>query len=276
MLALWFKRSFMTFNHNDIEQAVTETTQPVNTLNILFIGCVEFSEAALKVLLSMQEERIAVCGVVSKSQSDFNDVHVDLLPLTYQNNIASYDFKDNLAELESFVSDKDPDIIYCFGWNHLLSEKVMGCARYGAIGFHSTKLPMHRGRHPIIWTLALSETATTFFQMERGADSGDIVHQQNLSVSPDDNAQSLYNKICQQAVEQIPVFTCLLRDKQVEFIKQGERLASYWRKRSFSDGLIDWRMSARSIYNLIRALTTPYCGAQFFLRNNSIRFGLPL
>lgn len=265
MLALWFKRSFTILNHNNIKQTVTATTQSENTLNVLFIGCVEFSKAALKALLSMQEEHIALCGVVSKSQSDFNADHADLLPLAYQNNISSYDFKGNLTELESFVSDKAPDIIYCFGWSHLLSEKVMACARYGAIGFHPTKLPMHRGRHPIIWTLALglSETATTFFQMESGADSGDIIHQQNLRVSSEDDAKSLYNKICQQAVKQIPVFTRQLRDKQVEFIKQDEALASYWRKRSFSDGLIDWRMSARSIYNLIRALTTPYCGAQF-------------
>jgi methionyl-tRNA formyltransferase len=49
--------------------------------------------------------------------------------------------------------------------------------------------------------------------------------------------------------------------------KQNNKLANVWRKRSKKDGLIDWRMSAKTISNLVRALTRPYPGAEF-LRNN--------
>ena len=42
-------------------------------------------------------------------------------------------------------------------------------------------------------------------------------------------------------------------------------------KRSFNDGIIDWRMSSISIYNLIRALSKPYCGASFIYKNQEIK-----
>ena len=39
--------------------------------------------------------------------------------------------------------------------------------------------------------------------------------------------------------------------------------SNYWRKRTQVDGQIDWRMPAKGIYNLIRALSYPYPGAEF-------------
>jgi len=50
----------------------------------------------------------------------------------------------------------------------------------GVIDFHPAALPANRGRHPIIWALVLGlqETASTFFFMDEGADSGDIISQE--------------------------------------------------------------------------------------------------
>ena len=57
--------------------------------------------------------------------------------------------------------------------------------------------PQNRGRHPIIWTLALGlcETGSTFFFMDEGADSGDILSQKKITILPEDNAGSLYQKL---------------------------------------------------------------------------------
>ena len=42
-------------------------------------------------------------------------------------------------------------------------------------------------------------------------------------------------------------------------------------KRSKIDGKIDWRMSSRNIYNLVRSLTKPYVGAHFMLGDNEYK-----
>ena len=47
--------------------------------------------------------------------------------------------------------------------------------------------------------------------------------------------------------------------------------ATYWRKREQRDGVIDWRMSAVGIHNLVRALSHPYVGAEFLVGSVTIK-----
>ena len=55
--------------------------------------------------------------------------------------------------------------------------------------------------------------------------------------------------------------------KKLIFIKNE----NVWRKRSFIDGVIDWRMSGKSILRLINALSNPYPGACFNFKNKYIK-----
>jgi methionyl-tRNA formyltransferase len=60
---------------------------------------------------------------------------------------------------------------------------------------------------------------------------------------------------------QISGFLPQLGVRSFQRSKQNERFANVWRKRDYLDGQIDWRMSAQSIYNLVRGLAKPYVGA---------------
>ena len=70
------------------------------------------------------------------------------------------------------------------------------------------------------------------------------------------------------ALQQIREFTLALRDNRETLVVQDASKATYWRKRGRKDGTIDWRMSSRSIYNLVRALSKPYPGAEFVFQDN--------
>jgi methionyl-tRNA formyltransferase len=158
-----------------------------------------------------------------------------------------------------------PDIVYCFGWSYLLRQSILAIPRFGVIGYHPTKLPQNRGRHPIIWALALGlkETASSFFYMDEGADSGDLISQETLEITQDDTAKTLYARLQELALEQVEVFTAQLVSGENIRLPQCHEHANYWRKRNTQDGQIDWRMPAEGIYNLVRALTHPYVGAHF-------------
>jgi methionyl-tRNA formyltransferase len=82
----------------------------------------------------------------------------------------------------------------------------------GVVGFHPAALPENRGRHPLIWALVLGleETASTFFFMDEGADSGDLLSQRRISIEPADDAGSLYARITEVAMCQIREFVPLL------------------------------------------------------------------
>lgn len=232
-------------------------------MKIVFIGCVKFSE---KILISLLKSNFEIIGVCTKKESNFNSDFVDLSTICIQNNL-EYFYCQNINETKpvKWIRDKKPDLILCLGWSQILSEEILKIPRYGVVGFHPAELPLNRGRHPIIWALVLGleSTASTFFFMNKNADEGDIISQEKILISKDDDAQSLYNKIIEKALIQIKIFLPLLNNKKLKTISQNNLKSNIWRKRSYKDGLIDWRMNASTINNLIRGLTKPYPGAIF-------------
>lgn len=239
---------------------------------ILFIGTVEFSFKALSTLI---ENKFQIVGILSKKESNFNSDYYDLTPLAEDNNIPIiYRTKDNKDEIISFIKSLNPDIIYCFGWSHILTKSVLSIPKYGVIGFHPAELPNNRGRHPIIWALflGLKQTSSTFFIMDEGADTGDIISQEKIKII-DDNAYTLYNKIISVALKQIVTFTIELETKDVFLnkIKQDKTQGNSWRKRTKQDGKIDFRMTSNAILNLVKALSRPYLGAHVEFQNQDVK-----
>lgn len=240
-------------------------------MKILFIGTVEFSYKALQSLL---ENEFMVVGLITKSVSKFNADFHDLTPLANQYDIpVLYRTKDNQEELITFIKEKTPDVIYCFGWSHILPSSILKLPPYGVVGFHPAALPYNRGRHPIIWALflGLKQTASTFFIMDEGADTGDIISQETIEIN-DDDAASLYKKISEKALQQIITFSNELEEAKgsIKRIPQDVNEGNSWRKRGKGDGKIDFRMSTDAIVNLVRSLTHPYVGAHIETKSEDV------
>jgi methionyl-tRNA formyltransferase len=232
-------------------------------MKIVFIGAVVFSASALHELIAMGADVVGVCTL---SNSSFNADHQDLAPIAQAAAIPVCPVTDvNSQEGIDWIHRRSPDVIFCFGWSRLIREPLLSLPKLGVIGFHPAALPANRGRHPIIWALVLglSQTASTFFKMDQGADSGDIVSQVMLDIRPSDDAHSLYQRITKVALTQLHEFVPQLANGSVQLMPQTHRLANSWRKRGSVDGCIDWRMAATSIHNLVRGLTRPYVGAHF-------------
>ncbi len=230
-------------------------------MRVVFIGSVEFSLHTLEKLIRLDVNLVGVC---TKESSSFNGDFADLMPVCVSNSIPCLHVDDiNSEENIEWIKRLNPDVIFCFGWSSLLKERILNIPSMGVIGYHPTKLPENRGRHPLIWAIALGleKSASTFFFMEEGADSGDILSQVDFDIYYQDDAQSVYKKVINIALKQIEEFTPKLQNGKHTRIKQNNKDSNIWRKRNEKDGLIDFRMNSRSIYNLTRALTKPYIGA---------------
>jgi methionyl-tRNA formyltransferase len=233
-------------------------------MRVVFIGSVHLSKIMLDSV--MAKEVLDVVGVCTLGEGYSNSDHFDLTPLCIELKIpVRYTPDINAPESLEWIRSLNPDVIFCFGWSRLIREPLLSIARLGVIGFHPTLLPANRGRHPIIWalTLGLDRTGSTFFLMNSGMDSGPIISQREVQIDISDDAGTLYGRIAKTAVSQIDE---LVRGISIDGPignPQDETLASYWRKRSTNDGLIDWRMPATGIRNLVRALRPPYMGAHF-------------
>lgn len=240
-------------------------------MRVVFIGTVEFSKS---ILLKLIDLNVDVVGVCLKRKSNFNSDFADLAPVCAANDIPiRYTKNINSSESINWISSYNPDIIFCFGWSSLIKSEILSLPRMGVLGFHPANLPMNRGRHPLIWALflGLQKTASTFFFMDEGADSGDILSQSEIVVSDYDDAKSLYEKVTNVALKQVEGFIPLLKSGKYTKIPQNNSNANYWRKRSEPDGKIDFRMSSDAIYNLVRALSKPYIGAHIEFNNEKIK-----
>jgi methionyl-tRNA formyltransferase len=240
-------------------------------MRVVYIGNVEFSLVMLKGLIELNAEVVGVCTL---KKSSFNADHVDLSHFSDAHGIPSHYVNDiNSRETLDWIRKKSPDIIFCFGWSRLIKQDLLDLPPLGIVGFHPAALPANRGRHPIIWALVLGlkKTASTFFFMDAGADSGDILSQEEIAISEHDDARALYDKIVQTALKQISEFLPKLTNRSFQRIKQNQQSANIWRKRGYSDGQIDWRMSAQSIHNLVRGLAKPYIGAHFLLDGKEVK-----
>lgn len=232
-------------------------------MKIVFIGCVKSSELFLNKLIEIEAD---IVGVVTKSKSDFNSDFSDIGGLCRKNNI-DFIFCDNVndREVKDYIRNKNVDIILCLGWSQILDAELLSIPKYGSVGFHPAELPYNRGRHPLVWALALGleQTASTLFLMDENADTGNILSQKYVNIDYEDDAYSLYMKIMKEAVIQLEMVITNFETAMNNSIKQKNDIGNSWRKRNSKDGEIDWRMSSRGVYNLVRALTHPYAGAHF-------------
>lgn len=233
-------------------------------IRIAGIGCVESSYALVEQVLETPEARLV--AVVTRSRSAFHADHRSLAPLAERAGAPWLDARGNdQDEIARFLAAARPDAVYCFGWPYLLGRGVLAIPPLGSIGYHPAALPEHRGRHPVIWALALGldETRSSFFVMDEGADSGDLVSEERVPITAGDDAGSLYARLIDFGRRQVGEITRSLAAGTLVRRPQDPARAGWWRRRGPADGRIDWRMSAPVIHNLVRALARPYPGAHW-------------
>lgn len=77
------------------------------------------------------------------------------------------------------ATDADCDLILLAGYARILPVAYFARARLGALCFHPSLLPRHRGRDAVYWTVKARETVTgvTWFWPDAGIDTGPVAAQ---------------------------------------------------------------------------------------------------
>ncbi len=169
----------------------------------------------------------------------------------------------NTPSVEAAVAAAQPDFIFSFYYRSLLKAPVLNAARQGALNMHGSLLPKYRGRAPVNWAILNGEreTGATLHHMLDRADAGDIVDQLAVPILADDDAREVFNKVTTAAEIILARSLPLLIAGNEPRIKQPLEAGRYFGRRRPEDGRIDWRLPARDIHNLVRAVAPPFPGA---------------
>lgn len=150
----------------------------------------------------------------------------------------------------AFVTDKIPG-------------SILNCPRLGTIEYHPSLLPRHRGSSAINWAIIQGETRTglTIFWVDEGMDTGPVLLQKTVDVSPDDTVGSIYfNTLFPLGVKAVVESVKMVEQGKAPRIVQDESLATYEPPIQESHAVIDWAKPVHEVYNLIRG-TNPQPGA---------------
>ena len=101
------------------------------------------------------------------------------------------------AQLEMIA----PDAIVVVAYGRIIPPWMLALPRLGCINLHASLLPKYRGAAPIQWAVAMGETVTgnTTMLLEEGLDTGPILLQQEVAISPDQTAADLFDVLSKRA-----------------------------------------------------------------------------
>jgi len=161
------------------------------------------------------------------------------------------------------IRDINPDIIFSFYYRNMIGQAILDIPKFGALNLHGSLLPKYRGRCPVNWVILKGEkeTGVTLHYMTPRPDDGDIVAQNRISISQDDNALILHSKLKNASGRMLDEVLPLIKIQKAPRTPQDNAVATYFGGRGPQDGEIHWENKSSEIRNLVRAVTIPYPGA---------------
>jgi len=165
-----------------------------------------------------------------------------------------------------------PEAIVVAAYGQILPKEILALPTFGCINIHASLLPLYRGAAPINWAIIHGETHTgnTIMQMDEGMDTGAILLQEAIPISPKDTAGTLTEKLSVLGAKLITIALPLIEAGKLKPQPQDRSKATLAPLLKKEDGLINWKLSATDIQNHVRGLT-PWPGAYTFLDATMIR-----
>jgi methionyl-tRNA formyltransferase len=188
------------------------------------------------------------------------------LPVNQPESIKSNDtFRAQLIALK-------PDAIIVVGYGRIIPRWMLDLPPLGNINLHASLLPKYRGAGPIQWAIARGETLTgvTTMKIDAGLDTGDILLQQEISIAPNETAETLAPKLAAVGSDLTVETLHGLRTGAVHPRKQNNAEATLAPILKKEDGLVDFSRPAVEILNRMRGFQS-WPGAYSTFRGKNLQ-----
>jgi methionyl-tRNA formyltransferase len=243
-------------------------------LRIIFMGTPEFACPTLQKLIDRDEEVIAVITQPDRPKGRGQQtVPPPVKALAEQHAIPVIQpVKVRLPEVVESIRQLAPDLIVVVAFGQILPKSLLDIPRYGCINVHASLLPRWRGAAPLNWCIIKgdAETGITTMMMDVGLDTGDMLLKKATPIDPDENTQTLHDRLSLIGAEALAETLDLLTAGKLVREKQDDALTCYAPMLKKDDGLIDWNEEPQQIRNLVRGMT-PWPGAFSFVDGRMVK-----
>ncbi|MEO5957294.1 MAG: methionyl-tRNA formyltransferase [Nitrospiraceae bacterium] len=233
-------------------------------MRLVFMGTPDFAVASLEALLQSDD---SVVGVVTQPDRPkgrgqiLTPSPVKLLaqraqiPLLQPLKMKDPEFLQTLAGWK-------PDLIAVTAFGRILPPAILSLPPRGCINVHGSLLPKYRGAGPIQWAIINGETETgiTTMLMDEGMDTGAMLLQEAIPITPEDTAGTLSPRLAELGGRLLVETIARLKAGILLPRPQDSSQATLAPLLNKEDGVIDWGLHATVLANRVRGLA-PWPGA---------------
>jgi methionyl-tRNA formyltransferase len=176
----------------------------------------------------------------------------------------------------------DAQIGILASYGEIIKKDVISLFPQGILVIHPSLLPAYRGASPVPATIINGDkiTGCSIIQMDEKMDHGSIISQFKEEVRPDDDAESLRNRLFEKSAEVLVEMLTPYIQGKIALKKQDDKKATFTKLMKKEDGYIDMNQkSPEEIERFVRAMK-PWPGAwtniQFTMNNEKFTKRLKL
>lgn len=190
-------------------------------MNIFLCGQKSFGKA---VLLALLQDGHTITGVAPAPPGQYYD-KLHGIALRYRIPV--------MCEAPKLTSDHIPentDLIISAHSHWYISQKAVEKAKLGAIGYHPSLLPRHRGRDAVRWTVACGDPITggSIYRLSEEVDGGAILLQKIQFVHRSWDHHKLWRALFPQGVHLVREAVQMLESRgYVEGVPQDPQFATW-------------------------------------------------
>lgn len=243
----------------------------MDNLKIVYMGTPEFSVLPFLELLKNYDVVLAVTQpdklVGRKKEITFSPVKKAAL----EKGIKVFQ-PEKIREDYSEIVNLKPDLIVTCAYGQIIPKELLELPKYGCINIHASLLPDYRGGAPIHKAVmdGKDKTGVTIMYMDEKMDSGDILYQEELEITSEDNTSTMFSKLSVLGAKMIGEFIPRLISNDFTRIKQNEEEVTYAYVIKKEDEKLSFEDSSLNVFNKIRALAD-IPGAYAFLDDKRVK-----
>lgn len=226
-------------------------------VSVVFMGTPAFAATALAALIS---ESYNIVGVVTQPdrkvgrKQELTESAVKTLALKHKLSVFQPEKLD--SDAVKTIAEWKPDVIVVAAYGRILPKAILELPGFSCINIHASLLPRWRGASPVANALIAGDTETgiTLMELNEGMDTGDIISQETIAISPDERAPDLLERLGQLGAQLLVKTLPLWITRSITVQPQPEEGVTMCQLIEREDGRVFWNANAEEIYNHFRGL----------------------
>lgn len=235
---------------------------------VLFVGMPDMAFVCLDGLITSGVNIVGVIGAKKNNPTYLpfkNFVQQCRLNFIEYDTLRDADFIKQIREL-------NPDIAVVCSFNYKIPKVLLESVKDGFINIHPSLLPKYRGPNPYSSVILNqeSQTGVTLHFMDETFDTGDIIVQKTIPISPIETMGTLFNRLNIIAFDMLLETLKQYEKSHLPRVKQPQGVFEVAPIFPESALFIDYKKSALEAESLIRALN-PFLLARTNFRRTLVR-----